>query len=105
MPRPHFDCKMEFREELEGDEIYEKYAEEFKKAEDSGIHNQPATEHKEWNWVIMWNGFKTYMDYRRRANYCDPDRFGMYIYNDWSGYGLMELMENLVCALTGKEVV
>jgi hypothetical protein len=37
-----------------------------------------------------------FSEYRRRSTYCDPDNFGMYIYNDFNGWGLQELMENLV---------
>lgn len=106
MPRPHFDYEAENEtlgdDELEGDELHEKYAEEFNKNQESGIYNQPAAEHKDWKWVIMWNGWKTFMDYCRRADYCDPDAFGMYIYNDWYGWGLQELMENLVGVLYRK---
>lgn len=46
---------------------------------------------------MMWESWKMFCDWRRRAKYCDPDNFGMYICNDWYGWGLQELMENLVC--------
>ncbi|KAF3052722.1 hypothetical protein E8E11_009669 [Didymella keratinophila] len=52
-----------------------------------------TTDHK---WVIMWEGYKMFMDYRRRSNYCCPDRFGMYIYNDFEGWGYQELIENFI---------
>ncbi|KAF2684732.1 hypothetical protein K458DRAFT_366060 [Lentithecium fluviatile CBS 122367] len=29
---------------------------------------------------------------------CDPDNFGMHIYNDWKGYGVTEAVENLLTA-------
>jgi len=51
---------------------------------------------------MMWEGYKTFLDYRRRSNYCDPDNFGMYIYNDFHGWGLQELMENQVCIHSGS---
>lgn len=40
-------------------------------------------------WMIM-------TEWYRRASYCDPDNFDMYIYNDWCAWGLQELQENLV---------
>lgn len=36
------------------------------------------------------------LDYNRRASYCNPDNFGMHIYNDWEAWGLQELMDDLV---------
>ena len=45
---------------------------------------------------MQWSGWKMYSDYKRRAGYCDPDAFGMYIYNDFQGWGIQELIENFV---------
>jgi hypothetical protein len=99
MHRPHFEYKVENREADEADdedELHARYTKEFDEAVESGIILEPAKDHPEWKWVIMWEGFKNFSDYRRRSQYCDPDNFGMYIYNDFAGKGLMELMENLV---------
>ena len=38
----------------------------------------------------------TMTEWHRRASYCDPDNFNMYIYNEWRAWGLNELHENLV---------
>jgi hypothetical protein len=43
----------------------------------------------------MWKGWTMLTDWMRRADYTDPDSFGMYIY-DFHWYGLIELIENLV---------
>lgn len=35
-------------------------------------------------------------EWTTRGNYTVPDYFGMYIFNDWHGYGLQEMAENAV---------
>lgn len=97
MPHPHFEFKAADRTQSENDEedeIADKYQKEF--AENKALFLEPAKDHPDYKWVIMWEGYKTFLDYRRRANYCNPDNFGMYIYNDFEGWGLQELMENQV---------
>jgi hypothetical protein len=97
MHRPYFEYVVENREaDGDEDELHDRYNKEFDEAAKSGIILEPAKDHPEWKWVIMWEGFKNFSDYQRRSQYCDPDNFGMYIYNDFAGKGLMELMENLV---------
>ena len=34
----------------------------------------------------------------RKAKYCDPGGFGMELYQDWQGWGVQEILENMVCA-------
>jgi hypothetical protein len=84
-------------EGLEPDEVDDKFAEKTKETVKSDIMLRVAKEHPEWKWVVLWEGFETFLDYKRRAKNCDPDNFQMHIYNDFCGKGLMELMENLVC--------
>lgn len=102
MHRPYFEYAVENREADEADdedededELHDKYKKEFEEAVNSGVILEPAKDHPEWKWVILWEGFKNFSEYQRRSRYCDPDNFGMYIYNDFAGKGLMELMENL----------
>ena len=82
--------------ELEPDEMDDKFVEETNETVMGDIMFEPAKDHPEWKWTVLWEGFKIFTDYKRRAKYCDPDNFGMYIYNDFCGKGLMELMENMV---------
>lgn len=63
------------------------------------LWKKPASEHPEWPWVMMWQSWTIRCDWNRFMTYRDPDNFGMYIYNDWFGYGIQELQENLVCSL------
>ncbi len=54
-------------------------------------------------WVIMKAAWDLYKDLTRWETYCNPDNFGMYIYNDFYGYGVKALIEQQVsliaCAL------
>ncbi|KAF2464874.1 uncharacterized protein BDR25DRAFT_172186, partial [Lindgomyces ingoldianus] len=98
--RPYFDVKFEDfhsnSDRLENDELYEKYSKGFHKEKSKEVILQPATNHQDWKWVIMWQGWKILLDCTRGAKYCNPDMFGMYISNDWKGWGLQELLENLM---------
>ncbi|KAF1938112.1 hypothetical protein EJ02DRAFT_425980 [Clathrospora elynae] len=102
MLRPRFDYELENSilgdDGLEEDDIFREYIKESDKAEESGTILRPVKDHPDWKWVILWEGFETFLTYKRRANYCAPDNFQMYIYNDFNGYGLQELMENLMVA-------
>lgn len=60
------------------------------------FHGKPAAEHPEWKWTLMDQTWSIVTEWQRRTDYCQPDNFAMYIYNDWYGYGLQELQENLV---------
>jgi hypothetical protein len=106
MHRPHFDYESENgalgENALERDELQDKYSEDFEEAAKGGVILEPAKNHPDWKWTILWEGYKTFSDYRRCSKYCDPDNFGMYISNDFHGYGLQELMENLVCKTCGR---
>lgn len=60
------------------------------------VHAKPSSEHPEWQWVVMRQTWLIMTEWHRRTDYCKPDNFDMYIYNDFFGYGLQELQENLV---------
>jgi hypothetical protein len=103
MHRPRFDFEAEnhllgadAKEEDDFDEWYSSSTDANAKA---GVILEPAKDHPERKWCIMWEGFKMVMDYRRRSHYCNPDDFGMYIYNDFEGRGYQELVENMVSSI------
>lgn len=60
------------------------------------LQGKPASEHPDWKWVVMDECWTIVHEWHRRMDYCNPDNFNMYIYNDWYGWGLTELQENLV---------
>ncbi|KAF2190753.1 hypothetical protein K469DRAFT_697983 [Zopfia rhizophila CBS 207.26] len=104
--RPYFDVKLEefdSEKHLDSEQLFEKYKNGFDEEKKKGIFLQPAGEHEDWKWVIMWDSWKMFCDWERRELYCNPDLFGMYIYNDWCGWGLQELLENLLVAFN-KEI-
>lgn len=87
---PRFDYEVEARtrahaNDQEQDDEHDAYSKGFDAENKAGVMLEPAKDHPEHKWVIVWKGFKMFMDYRRRVNYCSPDRFGMYIYNDFEG--------------------
>lgn len=103
MHRPHFDYEIVNRllgaDRKEDEDFDEWYSSGFNAENKAGVMLEPAKDHPEHKWCIMWEGYKMFMDYRRRANYCNPDRFGMYIYNDFEGWGFQELLENFVSTI------
>ncbi|KAK6430393.1 hypothetical protein LTR95_013449 [Oleoguttula sp. CCFEE 5521] len=66
------------------------------------MFKRPAADHPEWQWVMMWRSWTICCDYMRQADYRNPDLFGMYIYNDWHGWGLNELIENLLVEFSAE---
>src|SRR4051812_40271246 len=99
MPRPlkDFEAENSARGEEDVKEMEEVY-EEYEKALDEGSEKYfpPAKDRPDWKWVMLWETYKSYRDYRNRGHYCNPDHFDMYIYNDFYSYGLIEIIENMV---------
>jgi hypothetical protein len=60
------------------------------------MHGKLAADHPEWQWTMMWKSWEYLCDGVREAGYTDPDNFGMYVYNDFHGYGVMGLAERQV---------
>jgi hypothetical protein len=100
MMRPLFDYEAENRalgkDAVDRSEVFEKYRDISNDEIDRNVVDQPAKDFPERKWVILWEGWKFLHDHVRRAKYCSPDRFSMYISNDFEGWGLQELMENMV---------
>ncbi|KAF1968411.1 hypothetical protein BU23DRAFT_558647 [Bimuria novae-zelandiae CBS 107.79] len=75
-------------------------SEKFQKALDEDEkHDQllkPVGEHNHRKWVMLKEGWSMFCDWKRRSGYCQPDFLAMYIYNDFYGYGIQELLENLL---------
>ena len=57
---------------------------------------KPVAANPEHPWVITWAGYKKSMNQFLHNFVRDPDHFSMYIYNDFSAYGSLEVLENLV---------
>jgi hypothetical protein len=83
----------------EDDLIDEVYKPNWEREEKEGIFRSPPEKHPGHKWVTMWDAWRKGDLLRRKAIYCDPDNFGMYIYNDWANWGLQEIIENMVCTM------
>jgi len=94
--RPYFDYKIENRITNKHDEIYKWYSKGFDADTRAGAILEPAKDHPEHKWCMIWKGYEMFMDYRRRSKYCSPDNFDMYICNDWEGWGYQELLQNFI---------
>jgi hypothetical protein len=101
-PRPIHDRKLEQfdhcenEDEDEGDEeedeqkIYDAYNKDAK----SKWNGKPASQFPDHKWIISEQGWEAYINLGEQADYRDPDNFDMYIYNDFYGYGIQEVIEN-----------
>jgi hypothetical protein len=60
------------------------------------ICQKPAAEHPDHKFILTRAGFYNFLTQRTMTQLRCPDLFGMYIYNDYFGYGILEVLENLV---------
>ncbi|EME85543.1 uncharacterized protein MYCFIDRAFT_193826 [Pseudocercospora fijiensis CIRAD86] len=74
-------------------------AEDGKDEESKLVWKKSASEHPNWKWIMLRESFDlldaAYQDTDNR----DPDTFGMYVYNDFLGYGIIEVLENMMWAI------
>ncbi|RYP21690.1 hypothetical protein DL767_009206 [Monosporascus sp. MG133] len=101
LTRPFFDFENENEdkdedEQLDEDEIEDRYNELVTSKD--GVVTKPAADHPDHKWISMWQAWKKYCYLKRHALYTNPDMFGMYIYNDFHGYGIQELVQNTLLA-------
>lgn len=47
-------------------------------------------------WVVTKEGYELAAEWRVQRGKRDQEAFGMYIFNDWTGYGICEVIENMV---------
>lgn len=96
--RPLWDVEREFDlEELEEEEPEAFEAFEKKHVEDCEKYNdKPISDYPDWPWAVSelgeWYEEKYYLEAQMRHQ----DKFGLHIYNDFTGYGMQEVIENLV---------
>ncbi|KAM3504990.1 hypothetical protein MY10362_003225 [Beauveria mimosiformis] len=58
--------------------------------------NKKAVDHPDYPWVLTMAGKQLYLSQYALATMRDPDNFDMYTYNDHYGYGLIEMLQNLI---------
>lgn len=97
MARPREDFEEENRKkpeskQLSEDDIFELCKKEF----ESIPHDTAASTKPDHKWILMRGAWIKFADTMRERSYRSPNALGMYIYNDFEGYGIFELAENLV---------
>lgn len=76
-------------------------AEGIRRKHNAGVDEGPgstdlAKDHPDHKWVLMRNSWDLMYERVGTAKYCCPEAFGMYIWNDWEGYGMLEIVKNFV---------
>ncbi|KAJ5170605.1 uncharacterized protein N7500_003388 [Penicillium coprophilum] len=76
----------------------EEFIEQKKKDDlaDEATTLKPASEHPGEKWIFTNAGLAKWMALKHGTAVRDPDNFEMYVYNDFCGYAIMELVENLL---------
>ncbi|KAF2815195.1 uncharacterized protein BDZ99DRAFT_459125 [Mytilinidion resinicola] len=105
MPRPWQDLRREWRdaaynnatsESFDGESVEVGGAKEMERAQEESkrfLEKTPA-EAPSWRWTVTNMANYLVNTYKDDAECRNPDNFGMYIYNDFAGYGLQEVIEN-----------
>ncbi|KXT18473.1 hypothetical protein AC579_2240 [Pseudocercospora musae] len=62
------------------------------------VWKKSASEHPHWKWIMLRESFDLLDAAYKDTDNRDPDIFGMYIYNDYLGYGIIEILENMIRA-------
>ncbi|KAF3030905.1 hypothetical protein E8E15_011326 [Penicillium rubens] len=92
--------KTGYKDESEDeDEEDEEFIEQKKKDDaeaDDATTLKPASEHPGEKWIFTSAGMAKWTALERGTTVRDPDNFGMYVYNDFFGYAVMELVENIL---------
>ncbi|KAI2628795.1 hypothetical protein GGR54DRAFT_636509 [Hypoxylon sp. NC1633] len=101
MFRPFFDIENENRDKVEAervgeDDLLERYNREIRA--ENNIEMEPAADHPEHRWITMWRTWKQFTVWERRAAHTNPDFYNMYISKHFHGFGMQEMVENMLIA-------
>ncbi|PVH69177.1 hypothetical protein DL98DRAFT_598877 [Cadophora sp. DSE1049] len=102
VPRPFWDFRLEYKGENEDDEdegvdsLQEKKSETLKEARKTWL--KPAAEFPGYAWALSLKARKLIKKYDLQTQKRDQDSLGMFIYNDFTGYGLQEVVQNQLSA-------
>lgn len=69
---------------------------EFEKQGKEIPHDTAASTKPDHKWILMRGAWISFADAVRQRGYRSPDAFDMYIYNDFEGYGICEMVDNYV---------
>lgn len=97
MTRPPYDLEEENKTKPLGNRLTEEELEQLWEQESNEIpHDTLASTKPDHKWVIMRGAWIRFADRMRERTYRSPDSMDMYIYNDFEGYGLLEMIETHV---------
>lgn len=97
MCRPFDDIEAEKRA---NDEDYDSEAEDSNTCGTAScMCKRPAKDHPEWKFIISKKGLEAVKNFQKEAMKRDQDVFGQYHYNDFSGYGFQEAVNNEIQAI------
>jgi hypothetical protein len=90
----------EDEEEDEDEDEDEEAGEKEKKVRCDGgetcLCNKPASEHPDHVWKLSAAGKRKFFTQRIHCQMRSPDNFNMYTFNDHEGYGVLEILQNLM---------
>ncbi|KAJ6180355.1 hypothetical protein N7519_010816 [Penicillium mononematosum] len=88
--------KDESEDEAEEDEEFIEQKKKDDAEADDATTLKPASEHPGEKWIFTTAGVAKWVALKRGTAVRDPDNFEMHVYNDFFGYAVMELVENLL---------
>ncbi|KAI2468353.1 hypothetical protein F4781DRAFT_432475 [Annulohypoxylon bovei var. microspora] len=99
MFRPFYDIERENlakdkADRVGEDELIEQYN-QYIRADDN-IEMKPAVEHPEHRWIAMWETWKLFSAWEKRASYTNPDFFKLDVQKNFHGLGMQEQVENML---------
>ncbi len=62
----------------------------------SCVCKKPADDYPEHQWIVTKKGFELTLEWQTQQAKRDQDYFDMHVFSDWSGYGICEVIENMV---------
>lgn len=97
LPRPMWDVWSQYGSNLERmDDDAQKELQKDVQKQHEKYFEKPVEENPDWPWVVSRQGWDVFNNNDLAAWKRDQDEAGMYVYNDFTGYGLQEVIENQV---------
>ncbi|KAF5565734.1 hypothetical protein FPHYL_4135 [Fusarium phyllophilum] len=86
----------EDEEDDEEDEGEGEAGNDAEKDKDKKPYDKLASLHPEWPWFFTMRGVDRHTWWEQECLKRSPDDFDLYIYNDFGGYGALEVLENII---------
>ena len=93
---PSWDREAQKGEDEDEDEDEEEEVDDDDDHGEECVCNQPLEKQPDWSWRITKAGLKIVKQTQKEVMKRDQDLYGLHVYNDFTGYGLQEVIENHV---------